>query len=97
MDHIRIGLTGVANLALTSENKGRCNEAEELDVQVMDTTKRVLGPEHPDTLTSVNNLSFTCKAMRKQAEALIRIDECIQLSKLVLRVDHPLLFPLLRR
>jgi len=56
--------------ASTFWNKGRWDEAEELEVQVMETSKRVLGPEHPDTLTSMNNLSFTWKAMGKQAEAL---------------------------
>ena len=33
--------------------KGRWKEAEELEVQVMETIKRVLGEEHPDTLTSI--------------------------------------------
>ena len=33
-------------------NEGRWKEAEELEVQVMETRKRVLGKEHPDTLTS---------------------------------------------
>ncbi|KAF2458012.1 hypothetical protein BDY21DRAFT_21377 [Lineolata rhizophorae] len=35
----------------------RWTEAEELDVQVMETKKRVLGREHPFTLTSMNNLA----------------------------------------
>ncbi|KAF2094579.1 hypothetical protein NA57DRAFT_11614, partial [Rhizodiscina lignyota] len=41
--------------------QGRWNEGEELEVQVMDTRKRVLGAGHPDTLTSMNNLAFTLK------------------------------------
>ncbi|KAH8743382.1 hypothetical protein BGZ57DRAFT_779280 [Hyaloscypha finlandica] len=28
-------------------------------VQVMEMSKRVLGPEHPSTLTSMNNLAYT--------------------------------------
>lgn len=36
---------------------GRWKEAEELEVQVMETTKRVLGGEHPDTLTNIDNLA----------------------------------------
>ena len=32
---------------------------EKLDVQVMETFLRVLGEEHLDTLTSMNNLAFT--------------------------------------
>jgi hypothetical protein len=38
---------------------GRWKEAEELEVQVMETFKRVLGPEHPSTLTSMANLAST--------------------------------------
>jgi hypothetical protein len=55
----------------------------------METRKRVLGPEHPDTLTSMNNLAITWKAMRRQAEALKLIDECVQLSKRIVGVSHP--------
>jgi Tetratricopeptide repeat len=31
-------------------NQRRWNEAEQLKLQVMDIQKKVLGPEHPDTL-----------------------------------------------
>jgi hypothetical protein len=41
----------MANLASTYWNQGRWTEAEKLDVQVMETRKTVLGPEHPDTLS----------------------------------------------
>ncbi|KAH7111276.1 hypothetical protein B0J11DRAFT_447596, partial [Dendryphion nanum] len=34
-------------------------EAEKLEVQVMETFKRVFGDEHPDTLTSMANLAPT--------------------------------------
>jgi hypothetical protein len=47
--------------ALVFSEAGQWKEAEELDVQVMETRKRVLGEEHPDTLTSINNLAFTFK------------------------------------
>jgi hypothetical protein len=46
----------MANLAFTLWNLGRWTEAEALEVVVMDTRKRVLGEEHPDTLTSMANL-----------------------------------------
>ena len=39
--------------------EGRWKEAEELVVQVMETRKRVLGEEHPDTLSSMANLAST--------------------------------------
>jgi len=40
-------LTGMANLADTYRNQGRSNEAEELEIQVMEMRKRVLSIEHP--------------------------------------------------
>src|SRR5438045_2386777 len=40
-------------------NDGEWKKAEELEVQVMDTRKRVLGAEHPDTLSSMANLVST--------------------------------------
>ncbi|KZL79726.1 tpr domain protein, partial [Colletotrichum incanum] len=49
----------MANLASTYWNQGRWKEAEELEVRVMEMRKRVLGDEHPDTLTSIANLAST--------------------------------------
>jgi hypothetical protein len=47
-------------------------EAEGLEVQVMETRKRVLGQEHPSTLTSMRNLASTymSQGLRKEAEEL---------------------------
>jgi hypothetical protein len=44
-------------MALYSD--GQYKAAGELEVQVIETTKRVLGDEHPDTLTSMANLAAT--------------------------------------
>ena len=38
---------------------GRYNEAEMSFEQVVETFKRVLGEEHPSTLTSMDNLAST--------------------------------------
>ena len=52
-------LTSMANLAPTYKNQGQWKEAEELEVQVMETRKRLLGAQHPSSLTSMNNLAYT--------------------------------------
>ena len=39
----------MGNLANTYWNQGRWNEAEELEVRVMDMRKKLLGAEHLDT------------------------------------------------
>ena len=46
-------MTSMASLALPYLKQGRWKEAEELLMQVMEARKRVLGQEHPDTLTSI--------------------------------------------
>jgi hypothetical protein len=50
-------LTSMGNLASTYGNQGRWKEAEELEVQVMETFKRVLGPgtrtQNPSTASLV--------------------------------------------
>jgi hypothetical protein len=45
------------NLAVTLENRWRLKEAEDLETQVVKINKRLLGVDHPDTLTSVANLA----------------------------------------
>jgi len=47
-------------------NQDRWKEAEKLEVQVIETIKRVLGEKHPDMLTSVNNLALTWKYQNRK-------------------------------
>lgn len=68
---------------------GRYNEAEELEVQVMETRKQVLGPEHPDTLTSMTNLAYTWKSLGNIQDALAMMNKCVELRNKVLGSDHP--------
>jgi hypothetical protein len=47
------------SIAVTYSNQGRWKEAVELGVQVVETSKRILGQEHLDTLANMNNLAST--------------------------------------
>jgi hypothetical protein len=58
-------------------------------VRVIETRKRVLGEEHPSTLTSMNNLAFTFKGQGRDDDALKLITECLSLLKGVLGDSHP--------
>jgi hypothetical protein len=49
----------MGNLAHIYGSQGRWNEAEQLEIQVMDMRKKLLGAEHPDTLLSMGNLAST--------------------------------------
>jgi Tetratricopeptide repeat len=39
-------------------DQGKYPEAEQMYREVVEVTERVLGKEHPDTLTSMNNLAW---------------------------------------
>ncbi|KAH8690065.1 hypothetical protein BGW36DRAFT_364793 [Talaromyces proteolyticus] len=79
----------MANLASIYKKQGRWKEAEELNVQVMETRKRVLGAEHSDTLTSMNNLALTWKRQGRGAEAFNLMGDCKQLRTKTLGIEHP--------
>ncbi len=50
-------LTSMANLASTYRHQGRWEAAEELEVQVMEMSKKKLGLDHPSTLLSFSRFS----------------------------------------
>jgi hypothetical protein len=58
-------------------------------MQVIETTKRVLSDEHPNTLTSIANLAYTLESQSRHKKALALIDLCLQSSLKVLSEQHP--------
>ena len=62
-------LTSMNNLAVTFSEQGKHEEAEELELKVLDLCKKVLGPEHPHILTSMPNLARTYLDQEKYEEA----------------------------
>ena len=59
----------MGNLAVTYSNLGKWNEAEQLDVQVLDMRKKLLGTDHPDTFTSMGNLANVYRNLGELNEA----------------------------
>ena len=53
------------------------------------TSKTVLGPEHPNTLLSMWNLSHTLKRLGRNAEALSLLQACVQFQEQRLGPAHP--------
>jgi len=47
----------MANIAAAFWKQGRWKEAKELEVQVVEISKRVLGQEYPDTLFRMSGLA----------------------------------------
>jgi hypothetical protein len=56
---------------------------------VLETRKLKLGPEHPDTLTSMNHLSPFWKAQGRLTEALDLLRSCHRSEQKKLGPNHP--------
>jgi hypothetical protein len=55
----------------------------------MKNRKRVLGVNHPSTLTSMNNLAFTFMLKGKEGKAIKLTEEYVAKRKPPLGPDHP--------
>jgi hypothetical protein len=77
------------NLASTYWNQGRWKEAEDLEVQVIETRKRVLGAEHPSTLTSMNNLAHTFYLQGRNEEAIQLMEGVVKSLEATIGPNHP--------
>lgn len=62
-------LDSLAMLAIAYRLEGRWEEAERLEVQVLETRKMKLGADHPDTLTGMANLASTYRNQGRWVEA----------------------------
>lgn len=69
--------------------QGRWQEAEKLDLEVMDMFKRVGGEERPTTLTSMHNLVSTYRNQGKWKEAQELGRRVMEMKKRVLGEEHP--------
>jgi tetratricopeptide (TPR) repeat protein len=79
----------MANLESTYRKQGRWNEAEELEVEVVETSNRVLGQEYPNTLTNMANLASTYRDQGRWKEAEELFLQVMKMRKRVLGQEHP--------
>lgn len=70
--------------------QGRLGESEELQLEDLETRKRKLGANHPDTLSSMHNLAYTWKYMGRYEEAIQLMNDTIQRRAQAIGVQHPL-------
>jgi len=70
-------------------NLGLYPRAQSLDQRAMEIRRRVLGPEHPDTLGSMNNLGLVLRNEGHYAEAEKLDRETLDLRRRVLGPEHP--------
>ncbi|KAF2133614.1 TPR-like protein [Dothidotthia symphoricarpi CBS 119687] len=70
-------------------DEGWWKEAEELRAKGLEICLRVLGPEHPDTLTSMHNLALTYQSQGRWKEAEELDVQVVEIRTRVLGSKHP--------
>jgi tetratricopeptide (TPR) repeat protein len=91
-----VDIIGGATSASLLERLGRCQErlgryapAEASHRKASSLRKEVLGPEHPDTLTSISNLAGVLVLQGKYEDAETINRQTLALREKVLRREHP--------
>ena len=87
----------MGNLASTYRNQGWLDEAEKLQVDVMNGRKTKLGSDHPDTLTSMANLAFIYWSRGKLDEAHSLLSHAVQAMQTVMGTSHPTVLDLIEQ
>ena len=78
-----------SNFALVMSESGDWENAQQLLVQVMNMRKKLLGAEHPDTLTSMGNLAGTYHNQGRWNEAEQLQVQVMEMRKKLLGAEHP--------
>jgi len=60
----------MSNLASTLGDQGKLDEAAAMKREVLEKRQRILGDEHPDTVSAMNNLASTLGDQGKLDEAV---------------------------
>ncbi|KAG2489758.1 hypothetical protein HYH03_011710 [Edaphochlamys debaryana] len=78
-----------ATAAAALTNRGRSTEAEPLYWQALELRRRVLGEEHPDTVTALNNLAICINEQGRHTEAEPLYRQALDMRRRVLGKEHP--------
>ena len=76
------------SLGESSRIKGQYVEAEAIDRQTLQLKEAVLGKDHPDTLSSMNNLAISLRGQGRYVEAEAMDRQTLRLNEAVLGKDH---------
>jgi tetratricopeptide (TPR) repeat protein len=68
---------------------GRTAEAIPLLEQALADRERILGPDHPDTLTSRNSLAQAYESVGRTAEAIPLLEQALAGFERIFGSDHP--------
>jgi len=82
-------LSAAGNLAVCRREQGKYAEAETIHREVLSMRRRVLGEEHPDTLTGASDLASSLSEQGKYAEAGEMFQATLTARQRVLGSAHP--------
>src|SRR5258707_1003331 len=82
-------LDTLSGLAAMLHAQGRYGEAEEVEREILQSTERVLGSDHPETLSAMNNLAQTLNAQGDLAGADELEEQVLQAMARLLGKEHP--------
>jgi tetratricopeptide (TPR) repeat protein len=88
-DEVLNRATVAGNTAWYLHLRGEYATAEEISRDALDGREKVLGPEHPDTLTSVSNLGSLLKSQGKYEEAETMHRRALEGYEKALGLEHP--------
>ncbi|MGD9688126.1 MAG: tetratricopeptide repeat protein [Phycisphaerales bacterium] len=77
------------NLSIAIKDAGRFTEAVELMEPVLESRRRLLGPDHPATLASLNSLAANLQKAGQSARATELLREALASRRRVLGDQHP--------
>ena len=77
-------LAAASILACSLHGQGKHAEAVQMQRELLDVQRRVLGPEHPHTLTTMSNLASSLRGQGKRAEAETMLRELLDVQRRVL-------------
>ncbi|KAK9384161.1 hypothetical protein V1515DRAFT_589424, partial [Lipomyces mesembrius] len=89
MNSLAVLFNRKGNLASLFNRKGKYETAEPLCKETLRLRKKVLGEEHPDTLTSMHSLASLFHSQGKYEGAEPLYKETLRLSKKVFGEEHP--------
>ncbi|KAJ5538671.1 hypothetical protein N7494_008150 [Penicillium frequentans] len=88
-DDYEESLASTTMLARAYSLEGRWGEAEQLEVQVLETSKTIFGESHPNTLMSMANLASTYRSQGRWGDAEQLEVQVLETSKTIFGEDHP--------
>ncbi|WP_442949689.1 tetratricopeptide repeat protein [Nostoc sp.] len=76
-------------MAFLYKSQGRYSDAEPLYIEALAMTKRLLGDEHPDVASSLNNLAALYDSQGRYSDAEPFYIQAVAIAEKQLGANHP--------